>query len=352
MRTILITFIVFVFFGSGSGAFATEAIGFREVSVPDLDHDRPLSVALWYPIAADGPRQQIADTPVFVGVSVIRDAQPKQGPHAVVLLSHGYGGSWRNLSWLAGDLAARGYVVAAPNHPGTTFGDMNSSQTKRLWKRPDDLRRTLDWLLAHENLFGGVAANKIAAVGHSLGGWTVAELAGARWDTGLVTPHCSERFGKVACTIYGGLGMTGNSDPALATDLRDARVRAVITLDLGPARGYTRQSLADVNVPFLVMAASDDIDPDTARDNDIAATNKDSAYLAQHLPSSKTDYVVAPGTLHFSFMQVCKPDAVALIQKQSPGEEFVCRDAGSDTRQQKHLWIEDKIVGFLKTSLP
>ena len=91
---------------------------FRTVGIGG-EGPRPLNVALWYPTKDTGPEGVVAETPAFEGEPVIREAKPSAGMHPLVVLSHGYGGTWRNLSWLAVDLAKRGYAVAAPDHPGS-----------------------------------------------------------------------------------------------------------------------------------------------------------------------------------------------------------------------------------------
>ncbi len=125
----------------------------------------------------------------------------------LVVLSHGYGGSWRNLDWLAGELAGRGYIVAGPDHPGTTTFNKDPSQAATLWERPRDLGRIIDALAAEPTLAGSIDVNRIAAIGHSLGGWTVAALAGARFDTALLARDCQTNSSPRACSLKAELGL-------------------------------------------------------------------------------------------------------------------------------------------------
>lgn len=326
---------------------AGEPIGFKEITV--ADQARPLHVALWYPTDDTGPSTAVAENAVFHGVSVVKDATLEKETHPLVLLSHGYGGSWRNLSWLAGALAQQGYIVAAPDHPGTTTRDRDPQKAARLWERPHDLSRTLDALLADPQLAGGIAPGRIAAIGHSLGGWTVTESAGGRFDADLIMPDCETRFSAIACRTYAelGLGQSANATETLRGDLSDKRIGAVVTLDLGPARGFTPASLEAMRIPFLVIAAGTDVDKDTATKGQIAATNEDSRYIAQHLPKATSPYTEIAGSLHFSFMQICKPGAVEMIQEEAPGEEFVCKDGGTRSREAIHEDTLRVIINFL-----
>jgi predicted dienelactone hydrolase len=328
--------------------------GFREITLPGKNTDRPVHVSIWYPTASDAAPVLLGETPAFIGQPVIRDAEPVPGPHPLVVLSHGYGGSWRNLAWLAADLVHAGYVVAAPDHPGTTTFDMRKSDAVELWRRPGDLSRTIDALLDNADLTGGVASDRIAAIGHSLGGWTVVELAGGRFDAAVVTKNCMADFGQLYCRIFDalGIGRDASSSAALAADLSDPRIRAVVSLDLGPGRGLTPASLSAIHIPMMVLGAAADVDADTATRADIAATNKDSGYVARYLPPATTTYSLIPGSLHFSFMQPCKPGAAELIEKEAPGESIVCRDGIGADREMIHRQVASMVTDFLGKALP
>lgn len=325
--------------------------GFREISLPDKNS--PTHVSIWYPTASDVTPVLLGETPAFIGQPVVRDAEPMAGPHPLIVLSHGYGGSWRNLAWLAAELVDAGYVVAAPDHPGTTTFDMRKPDAVELWKRPGDLSRTIDVLLDNPDLTGGVASDRIAAIGHSLGGWTVVELAGGRFNAAKVTKNCVAEFSPIYCKIFEalGIGRDASSSAALAADLSDPRIRAIVTLDLGPGRGLTPESLAAIHVPVMVLGAADDVDGDTATKADIAATNKDSGYLARYLPPATTTYTLIPGSLHFSFMQPCKPGAAELIEKEAPGESIVCRDVTGADRGAIHKQVTGMVTDFLSKAL-
>ncbi|MEX2740974.1 alpha/beta hydrolase family protein [Rhizobium mongolense] len=337
---------------SAQSAFA--AVGFREMTLPDKQGGRPMHVSIWYPTDTDREPVLLGETPAFRGQPVVKDADAETGPHPLVILSHGYGGSWRNLAWLASELVHKGYVVAAPDHPGTTTFDMRPPEAVILWKRPRDLSRVIDALLSRRELTGGIASNRIAAIGHSLGGWTVIELAGGRFDAKDVMTNCMTQFGSLYCKIFKalGVGRDAASTLAMGADLSDRRIGAVVTLDLGPGRGLTPQSLASARVPALVFGSAEDVDKETAAKADIAATNKDSAYLAQYLPSATTSYALVPGSLHFSFMQPCKPGAAALIEEEAPGESIVCKDGQGADRNAIHRQVADMIVAFLQRALP
>ncbi|NWB27914.1 alpha/beta hydrolase family protein [Pseudomonas gingeri] len=318
-------------------------IGFQTSTLPDAHNERPLEMAVWYPGATTATPQLVRDDAVFVGALAVPDAPPAAGEHPLVVLSHGFGGNWGNQVWLASALAHQGYIVAAVNHPGTTSKDRSAKAAAQLWQRPADLSRAIDAVLAKPEQFGVVAKGRIAMVGHSLGGWTALEIAGARFDPEHFAQDCQVHSQLGGCSAY--LKMNPASTPAskaqLAADLRDKRVTAVVSLDLGLSRGMTDASLAALPVPVLVIAGgvpSEDMSPQL-----------ESADLVKRLPQATTRYVEISDATHFSFMSVCKPGAIELIEKASPGDGIICRDGdGARPREVIQQQTVSLITGFLE----
>lgn len=314
------------------------AIGFRETTVIGAPM-RQIHLATWFPTQSQDARQMIGDNPAFQGTPMVRYAAPDQDLRPLVVLSHGYGGSWRNLNWLAARLAHQGYIVVAPDHPGTTTFDRNPRQASMGWLRPRDLSLAIDAVLADPALAGRADPGRIAAIGHSLGGWSVTALAGARFDPDLFADDCARAPNPTTCGLTAELGL---DQPEIAQDLADPRLRAFVSLDLGLARGFTPESLGGIGIPGLILAAGTD------SVNLSAAT--ESGYLAEHLPETAS-YTVIPDASHFSFMQQCKPGAEARIEADTPGESFVCQDGGQRSRAQLHDEIAQRISAFLAKSL-
>ncbi|WP_245281454.1 alpha/beta fold hydrolase [Rhizobium sp. AAP43] len=316
---------------------AADQIGFRDVEI-NQDDARPLHAVIWYPSDEGSPVEVKGENPAFHGVLAIQNARPSRGEHPLLVFSHGYGGSWRNLSWLASALVERGYVVAAPDHPGTTTFNKDAAQAAKLWERPQDLSRVIDALLSDTAIT--VDPQRIAAIGHSLGGWTVAALAGARFENARIVQDCQAKTRPRACALAMELGL---ADPQLQHSLVDPRIKAFVSLDLGLARGFSPQSLATIHIPALVIAAGTDI-------GDMPA-QLESGYLAEYLPEASSTYVTISDATHFSFMQLCKPNAVALIEEETPGDGIVCKDGGSRRREEIHRETAYLVTGFLADAL-
>ncbi|MGE8187685.1 alpha/beta hydrolase family protein [Pseudomonas sp. NPDC086278] len=297
------------------------SIGFHASTLPDPQNERPLEMVVWYPSATSAITPQLfGDNPVFVGALAVPNAPPAAGEHPLVVLSHGNGGSWINQTWLASALAHKGYIVAAVNHPGTTSRDRSPQAAAQLWQRPADLSRAIDAVTAQPEKFGVVAKQRIAAVGHSLGGWTVLEIAGARFDPDRFAKDCIVHPKLASCTAYQTMNpaSTPESKARLAADLRDKRITAIVSLDLGLSRGMTDESLAQLPVPTLVIAAG-------VPSEELPA-ELESADLAKRLPTASKRYVEIQDASHFSFMAVCKPGAVAMLEEAVPGDGIICGD--------------------------
>lgn len=322
-------------------------VGYVQLTLPATASARVLSVAILYPTEALQPQSMLADNAVFVGESVVERAVPKPGQHPLVVISHGYGGNWRNQLWLAKALAQQGYVVAAPNHPGTTSRDRNPVIGAQLWLRPADISQVIDFMTSAPDWQPLIAPQNIAAIGHSLGGWTVLELMGARFDAQRLQADCLAHAWLASCKVMTELGAGQNESAraALNQALQDKRVRAVVSLDLGLARSFDPASLAAITTPSLIVAAG----PRTVTD---MPSEMESAYMVKQMPVANTHYVQVLDAAHFSFMQRCKPNAKALLDEETPGDGVICDDAGGLPREAIHTQLTHMVIEFLHSALP
>ena len=164
-------------------------VGYRTVTIiDDTRPGRPLTTAVWYPsrsrLAAPGvlggPTPASYEIAPGVGLRsrvAVADAAVEAGYFPLVVLSHGSAGSRVQLASLAETLASRGYVVAAPDHPGDTMTDVAEHRQESLLDlasdRPLDVWAVIDWMLCPYRLFGQVVdPARVAVVGFSFGGLT------------------------------------------------------------------------------------------------------------------------------------------------------------------------------------
>lgn len=321
-----------------SSAIAS-SVGFTQVTLTD-NPNRRLNTAIWYPTRDTSYTTLIGDNPAFIGTQVIKDAKIQSGTFPVILLSHGYRGNWRNQNWLATKLASQGYIVAAVDHPGTTSFDQSPKQAAKWWERPQDVSRVLDYLLSEAPWKQSAIADNVSAIGHSLGGWTVMQLAGAKIDRQTFEANCLVYPNPRTCGLAEELGLDKIQDEEPdQKDLSDPRIRRVVSLDLGLARSFSVDSLNDIKVPTLILAAGIDI-------GDIPQASE-SGYIAEHMPLKSRRYKVYEKATHFSFIQGCKSGAVSMLNKEVSGDGIICKDGVATSRDQLHQLFVNDIVSFL-----
>src|SRR5262249_7570873 len=124
----------------------------------------------------------------------VRDVAIAQGPFPLVLFSHGNDGIRFQSFFFASPLASHGYVVVCPDHHGNTFVDalLGIVDPNVVVNRPLDMSFLIDQFSAFTaesgNTFAGaIDTTRIAASGHSFGGYTVFALAGGTSPLGTFT---------------------------------------------------------------------------------------------------------------------------------------------------------------------
>ncbi|MCG9628318.1 alpha/beta fold hydrolase [Vibrio mediterranei] len=314
-------------------------VGFTQVTLTD-DPNRPINTTIWYPTRDTSDTTLIGDNPAFIGTQVVKDTEIQSGTFPVVLLSHGYRGNWRNQNWLATKLASRGYIVAAADHPGTTTFDQSPKQAAKWWERPRDMSRILDYLLSKTPWKQSASVDNVTAIGHSLGGWTVMQLAGAKMDRPTFKTNCLIYPNPRTCGLTEELGLDKvQAEEPNQKDFSDPRIQRVVSLDLGLARSFSVSSLKDIKVPTLILAAGINI-------GDLPQA-LESGYIAEHMSLNSRRYKVYENATHFSFIQDCKPGAIPILNEEVPGDGIICKDGVGTSRDQLHQLFFNDIVSFL-----
>jgi predicted dienelactone hydrolase len=163
--------------------------------------DKMLTVAVWYPTATE-PKLHNYGGPTSGNVAVDAALLAKGGPYPLLVFSHGYGGGGLSAVFFTEGIAARGWIVASPDHldkhsavrirtgQGEGLDRLGLLQHakeisvsgpddrgKYLY-RLDEMRLVLDDMLTSD-LFGKrIYIDRIAVGGHSLGGFTALGLSG------------------------------------------------------------------------------------------------------------------------------------------------------------------------------
>jgi len=109
---------------------------------------------------------------------------------------------------------------------------------------------------------------------------------------------------------------------------RDTRIKTAVLVDPGLAVTFTKESLSAIDIPlsFINLGSVGHIPVSVLADQ-----------LAKDVPGAH--YAQVDGADHFSFLPVCKPDAVALLT--SIGEKDPICNAASD-RDRRDIQTELK----------
>lgn len=167
---------------------------------------RVLETLAWYPAVAG------TGTPEPLGR---RDARVRRGRFPLILFSHGACGRNTSASYLMQALAAAGFVVAAPPHPGHTDADgrdaCRANRADTFLNRVPDLQFVIDGMLALDAQRGSRFARRlrrdaIGLTGMSFGGFTTL-LAGQR----------EPRLRAILPMVPGGIAALDPGDVAVPT---------------------------------------------------------------------------------------------------------------------------------------
>ena len=327
-------------------AFATMAeagdVGFKTMRIAAAHRPGGIEAMIWYPAGPGGVEDKIGDNPLFVGVPAMRDAAIPDGRFPLVIVSHGSGGNAANLAWLADGLARAGFVVAIPNHPGTTSGDSHPDQTVQIWNRPADLSATLTAVLDGPDWKGRIDKSHVSLAGFSLGGYAVLAAAGARVNADDFARYCDGNTEKISdCAWYarGGVDLHALDAQRFNQSNQDRRFSAVVAIDPALAQAYADESLGAMRLPVMVinLGAPGHI-----------PQGVDAAEVAAKIPGA--DYRTIADAYHPSFLALCKPDWKAVLAAEGETEPL-CDDAGGRSRTAIHDEINGMITGFLKETL-
>jgi len=242
-----------------------------------------------------------------LAVTVVRPtAAPTLPP---VVISHGLWDSPTSFLGWAQHLASHGAAVFLPRHPGSDIsqqaemlaGKVPPPDPKEFLRRPADVRAVLDALAAGTLAGGeGIQPRDVVMIGHSWGGTTALQLAGARSLPGPLWKDCSKADNPqrniswvLQCSFLPAASPDSQADPRIA--------RAVA---VSPPQGLVFElGIADLQTPVLLVSGSRDFVVPTEPE----ALVPFALYPASRSPLS-SGLVVAEGGTHFNLPAAADSD--------------------------------------------
>jgi predicted dienelactone hydrolase len=287
----------------------------------DADHEPTVRVTVWYP-AAEGAQEARIDlgppgNPLFIVGAVAEDAPFADArPRAVILFSHGFGGTARMMGWFGVPLARAGYVVVAVDHPGNNGLDkMTAAAAIMPWDRPQDLRAALEAAEADPAIGPHIDPRRVGVSGFSAGGFTSLVSAGARVDMNRFMAFCRSHPTDGVCAPQKELPLSLDdyqrtlAAPELAAELAHAGddhsipgVRAAFAIAPAIVQALPPEGLAQVKVPVAIILG--DADP-------VAPPDTNGLAAAKVIPHAELK--VLPGVGHYDFLSTCTPAGRAAV---------------------------------------
>jgi predicted dienelactone hydrolase len=302
-------------------------------------HDTSVPVAVWFPTSE--PARQINAGP-FTPLAASNAPLPT-GPHPLVILSHGTDGSGIAHHPIAQTLAKNGFLVAALTHPGDNYQDRSLVADDRYFdERPRQLTALLQALISDGTLGVLIDRERIGAIGHSAGGYSVAVLAGARPNRQALIAHCTQVTDDPSCEYRDpSVGVTAATNKPFK--LPEANAVAQVT-DLPPIR-----SIALLAPLGRVIDETSSIAPDVAVT--VISAQLDSV-LPHRYHRSRLQKIAPHGSFrevsgagHFSFIA-----PVEGTWKQQLGE--VAEDPAGFNRKAFNAQLGQELTQWFHETLP
>lgn len=313
------------------------------------DGPRPLLATVWYPAAAASLPTDWRGGVFHFGLTAVDAPFADSARRALVVLSHGAGGSAGQLSWLAEALVRQGFLVAAVNHHGTTIAEEAQAVPGHVLpgERGRDLSVLIDRLLEDKLLGRRIDARRIGAAGFSVGGFAALSLAGAHLGFDQMQRHCRAQPDSSTCEwpVEAKESQTDGADGAgheaafgqaierSRLSVADARVRAVYAIAPKLVGVVATESWSAVVTPVRIVLAEKDQQvpwPDTEE------------LIRKLLPSAGVIRVADAG--HYVFLPVCSLRGLLRLGS-------LCRDPDVTDRAEVHDRIGHDAARFFAAQL-
>ena len=313
---------------------AMNRVGIETFTVEDEKRGRSLLTEIWYPA-----RDLSVEKTEFYN-SIFSGRAARHAPIALadqryplILMSHGSGGSRYDLAWLAEFYTRRGYIVACTTHVGNTYGDTDPVMAYQIWNRPQDMSRVLDHLLQESPWSDFIDRERIVALGHSMGGYTVLALAGARYDYQKARAHCASKQRDPTCDAAPRIDKSKIDYTGSSESYQDPRIKAVVAMAPPVAASIIEESAKQIQIPVMIIAG--------LKDKLVLPTVHADRW---HRLIGHSSLKILSEADHYSFLGTCSFYAMGVFFR-------VCRHTGEGERSNLHRAIETWTYAFFQNAL-
>jgi predicted dienelactone hydrolase len=294
-------------------------VGYKEISFFDESYQQSRKILIWYPIE---PGTKGIPSPNHWDVFDIAVDAPISNPQFkkfLIIVSHGYGGSPHQLSWLINKLVYNDHIVLGIQH----LDELNGKPQINIWKRAQDIHTLLDRFVL-QPFANFTDLNRIGIAGYSIGGTTGIWLTGGistRLDPFVPGPNDAypEEFSGIEQAL------PSLDKKKMVQNWKDRRIKAAFLM--APAWGwiFDKNSLQKITIPTYIVASNAD---------NVLVTQNNAGFFSKNIPAS-TYQLIPDQVSHYIFISIPKEK-----DKLPSNLNFLITDAPSVDRQ----WIQFEVA--------
>jgi predicted dienelactone hydrolase len=225
--------------------------------------------------------------------------QPKEkGNGRLVIISHGLWDSPANFLGWATHLANHGYTVLLPDHPGSNQeqqrdmleGDGPPPSAEELLLRPLDISAAINAVESkYWREIQGVKADSTVVIGHSWGGITALQLAGAQSNSKKLKAKCGNF--KHAYRTISWILQCSFQNQVDRPNQRDQRVKSVVAISPPIGLLFNEQAAKAMRARVLLISGTRDV---------VVPADPEALYPYSHSPENGHRLVLVDGGTHFN----------------------------------------------------
>jgi predicted dienelactone hydrolase len=325
---------------------AAEAVISPEINLaqlPDLPTTRKWNSQKYTTKFFDSTRKRLLLTDIYLPQTPY--------PVPVIVISHGLGLDSSNFRYLAHNLAARGFAVIVPNHPGSDAQQLRSPEhsnsggiiaPREFIDRPLDVTYILDQLEKGNKSDlpwrGRLNLQQVGVFGQSFGGYTALALAGAEINFDQLNQDCQPEALEntwnmslfLQCRALELQHQSGQN-----VDLRDRRVKAAIAVNPITSSIFGKMGLNQIKTPVMMIGSSEDT---------VAPALSEQILPFSWLTKPQKYLVMLLGATHFSTIGRSQPGTAQLAL--SPDMVGNAPQARSDINAVSFLFFKAYVTGM------
>ena len=191
----------------------------------------------------------------------------REGKTPVIIFSHGLASRPEDYAQAIEHLASYGFLVAAPQHPGSDTQYLqgmlggyyrNIFDGNEFINRPKDISFVIDELARRNasQFQGKLNLTNVGVAGHSFGGYTSLAVAGAQIDFDNLAQDCNRPYSGINIAIL--LECRALELPRKVYNFRDERVTAVFAANPVNRSIFGEKGLSKISIPVLLGSGSYD----------------------------------------------------------------------------------------------